>query len=550
MRICVRFILIFVFGAWCECSNIIILDTNVCTATLELFNNLRNEIFHQNLSKTRPTYGDIWAKFTDSDSVDIVLSEYFTEVDKIRFKPSITITKLILAVNENRPEMEIHVPAYIYNEAVNGISSKMSKEFYSFCDDYDEFFASIPVRTIVDNWTLTEGTDFPEKCRSSESNALFPIMTEFLSKTMKSSENLKNLIQYLNEDTINKQKQTEARLSDLSQMCENVKSKIALWDKPMKIFLSNNGFDDYKTGTDQLSSVAGRIPAYFQNKFKNIDFNKTIDVIANRLIQFKEEFDWFDLQIYLYAMEKNASIWSLNTQAFQEINDPVFLDFFRNTKILNPSINFKGLIDLDRLSDCKSVMELVIKLDFENDYRILTNLQSITNLHRNKLDVIALNSMFHSVFSEIRQQLINGTEMKLILREMVLIDALDLIKMVDKKIQIDQQVVFNSDAAKVIVKQILSLNFIDKFLFNSTLNIDDFIKPEPFIDSIPKTLHFDKQLAEGVVKGLSAKDHNLKEFLKIFKDKSVRTQATKYAKIIYFESNFRRESLKKALGLV
>lgn len=549
MRVQVIFLLIFVGSVWCKKSDIIIFDTNVCIISLKLFEILSAEIFKQSPTKTQPTYKDIWTKFNGSDSVDIIMNRYLSEEDRFQLKKSIIITKLILDLEENRSQTEIHIPVYSYNEAVNGITSKMTKDTIFFHDGYDEFFKSIPIKTTVDDRLLIKALDYPNKYRSDESNTLFSIMHDFLTKTITTNRNLKQLINYMNKDITNKKKETEARLSDLNVICENLETKIRLWDKPMKMFLSNNGIFDYKSDTEQLSSVVGKISTFYRDKFTEIDFSDPIDVISKRLIKSKEEFDFFDLQIYLYAMEKDAYILTVNTQAFQEINDPVFLNYFKDIKILNPNINLIELADLDRSIDCKTTMERVLERAFENDYKMLTNLKSIKNLHRVHLDATELHLMFNNIFTEIRQHLPNGKNLKRTLNDVGFINALDLLKIVDNRVKIDQQTLFNSYSVKVIQNQINCLIFIDKFIFHSTLSIDDFIKPKPSIDSIPKSLNFDKQLVEGVKMGISNENHNLIEFLKIFKDnnESVRVEAGKYAKMLYFESNFKRESLIKAV---
>lgn len=552
MQVRIIFLITFFGSVFCERSDIIIFDTNVCTVSLKLFEILSDEILNQSPTKTKPNFKDIWAKFNGSSSVDIIMDQYLSEVDQIRLKKSITITKLILDLKENRPQTEIHIPVYSYNEAVNGITSKMAKDTVFFYDGYDDFFKSIPIKTIIDDRLLIKGKDYPIKYRSGESNTLFLIIKDFLSKAITTNQNLEQFINYMNNDIINKKKQTEDRLSKLNVMCENLETKMRLWDKPMKMFFSNNGVCDYKSETEQLSSVAGKISTYHRNKFTEIDFNDPIDVIAKRLIKSKEEFDFFDLQIYLYAKEMDAFILTVNTQAFQEINDPVFLDYFKDTKILNPNINLIELVDLDKSTDFETTIDRVMKRDFENDYKMLINFKSIFNLHRENLDVAELCSMFNNIFSEIRQQQTNGGDLKKILNDVAFTYALDLLITVDNRVKIDQQTVFNSDSAKLIQKQINSLIFIDKFIFNSTLSIDDFIKPKPSIDSIPKSLNFDTELVEGVKMGISNENLNLVEFLKIFKDnnKSVRVQAGKYAKMLYFESNFKRESLIRAIELV
>lgn len=555
MKICVIFLLIFlIVGIWSERSDVIIFDTNVCSATIKLFKNLREKIIKES-SGTVATYKDIWSKFNGSANlVEDVLSGYLNETEKRRHKSSIFITKLMLDLKENRPQTEIHIPVYIYNEAKLGKSSKISKNSTHLYEGYEELFQSIPVKIVVDDRVLINGKDYPNKNSSADPETMFQIIKGFLSNAVTSDKNLENLIKYLSEDIENKMKQTANHLSDLNEMCENVQSKISLWDKQMKVFLSNNGVCNYKSETEQLLSVAGRISTYHQNLFKEINFSDAIDVIANRLIKFKEEFDFFDLQIYLIAKEMNAKILTVNTQAFQEINDPVFLDFFRETKIVNPTINFKELNDLDRPYDCKSVMQATIENDFENDYRILTNLKSICNLHRENFNVTELRFMFNNIFNEIRKQQKDGIDLKVILKEIVFADALDLIKIVDHRVKIDQQAAFNTDSTKVILLQMNALNFIAKFIYNSTLNVDDFVRPQPSIDSVPPSLRFNRDLAEGVKHGLSNDNHNLIEFLNLFKvrpmDKSSSVEAVKYAKMIYFESNFERECLIRELGII
>lgn len=541
--------LFLVYRVWGETiftksSEIIILDTNVCTITLKLFNNLIEEIHRQNPSEAKLNYNDVWARFKRPSSVDRIMNEYLSEADQIKSKSSIAITKQILDLKSNRPKVVFLVPVFVYNEAVNGLSSKISKGIgIKIFPQYVDFFKSIPIKTTVEIHEFIEDKDYPRK--NVLLNDTLPVMKEFLSNAIQSNHNLEELFKYLKEDNFVKRTQTEHRLRDLFKVCVNVKNKIRLWNGQIKAFLSNNGVKDYTTETDQFATIIGKITSYATN----INFDDVIDAVAYRLIKSKEEFDFFDLQIYLYAKEKDAFILTINTQAIQEIIDPVFLGFFENMKILNPNINFKHINDLDKPSDCKTLMESAIRNDFKNDHIILNKLESIFNLHREVLNATLLNPIFRKFFIGIEQELVKGKELKTTLSETPLFDALDLLKEVNGRLKIDQQVLFATATGKVILRQINAMNYIDENIFNSTLTIDDFIKPMPTIDFVPKIARFDRGLAEGVKKGLNNENHNLKEFLNIFRDenKSVRITALKYARILYFESNFNHISLEKAV---
>lgn len=556
MRIRVIFLLFFI--SWCGTSSsqptdIIIFDTNVCSEPLSLFDHLKKQFHIKHPTEDEPTYADLWLKFDGPNSVDTVLHEYLTDADRIAFKRGIQITKHILDLKENRPQVQIDIPKFVYNEVANGMTSKITKGTGKPSGDYVEFFKSMPIKTTVETGDLIEERDYPKKKPSASASELLTIMKDFLSKSIESNEDFKELSTHLDEDVPVKKRKTQNALDDLYKVSEGVEYKVKFWDKKLKSFLNKNGIKMYETSTELLASITGKIKEHWKNKVAKIKFDDPIDLIAKRLLKNNEEFDFFDLKIYLYAKERNAHILTFNTQAFQEVNDPIFLNFFEETKILNPNINFKASTDLDRLSDCKSVMESSVVNDFENDRKTLIALDPIKVSPNEQLDSTKWHEVFEKIFDEFKVKQASGKDLKSILEETPLFDALGLLKVVDNHVKIDPQLTFTGVNTQEIRQKLNSLKLLDQYIYNSALDADSFLKQTPTNEKVPEMLK-EKTLADSLRQGLSVENHNLNEFLKIFRNEIVHGEtgkisndAVKYAKILYIESNFKRESVAAKL---
>lgn len=82
--------------------------------------------------------------------------------------------------------------------------------------------------------------------------------------------------------------------------------------------------------------------------------------IVDRLLENDEEFCYFDLKIYLFAKHNNATVVTNNLKAFQEINDPVFRNFFKDVEFLFPQINCNIPAKLEELNNSDNYVKSII----------------------------------------------------------------------------------------------------------------------------------------------------------------------------------------------
>lgn len=330
----------------------------------------------------------------------------------------------------------------------------------------------------------------------------------------------------------------QEHLDELKNANDDLSGKFELWDKKFKNLLAKNGIAAYASDTELLNSITGKIREYGKSSVSNIKFDP-VDVVAKRLTQSKEEFDFFDLQLYLYAKEKNAHIFSFNTQAFQEINDPVFLDYFRDAKVLHPYINFKEVADLDRSFACVDIFKTAIQNDLENDKKIVQEMETIKNAQNEPLDKAKVQQVFEKTTNALKEQSKTSGELRKTLEDKPLFEALDVFKMFDQHMQIDKQLVFN--------QQVKTLEYIEREFYGSSLGPEHFEKSAPVGKSIGDMLR-NKKVASLIQDGLQDKDKNLVDFLKIFKTRANAADATLLFKSLYVESGFPDVDIQKEIA--
>lgn len=124
------FLLLFVDAAWCGTSSTqpterIVFDTNACSGLRALFDRVID--VHNEKESKLLSYEDIWKMLDRPESVDGVLGGYLTDQERSKFKDGITGTKRILDLKENRPQVEIDIPIFVFNEIGMGMSSKVVK---------------------------------------------------------------------------------------------------------------------------------------------------------------------------------------------------------------------------------------------------------------------------------------------------------------------------------------------------------------------------------------------------------------------------------------
>lgn len=185
----------------------------------------------------------------------------------------------------------------------------------------------------------------------------------------------------------------------MKKLSENVRDKKQIWDSELQPWLlESTNFKDYASETRLLFPIATKIIEH-ADSMKKLKYSNPTEMLMDRLLKSQEEFDIFDLKIYLYAKEKAAHIMTFNTQAFQEINDPTFLNYFEDTKILQPEINFKVSADLDRAL-CHQVLESAIKQDFARESAMLTSLEKMRLPTTTEIDVTEFHDLFKRIIGE------------------------------------------------------------------------------------------------------------------------------------------------------
>lgn len=372
---------------------IIILDTNVWSYLLRLFDHL--------ISKNKnATYRMIWKKLENenkySDSTDEAFEKYMNEMFQFqgRFRQGIVATKRILNLITMK-NVKIVIPIYIYNECEKSLSSKIStKKLQTEMSktnkkwNYDQFFLEMPIKTefgFEKSDELISGEDYPcniKKCDNSKDIDKKIVLRKFFEKIQ--NENyirhniLKKFINKLNHETNGK-----IHHCDEKKWCDKIKEKYKCWDKYLIVTLRMNGFENYITRTKQLVSVVETINSYRKSPIQYV--KNVIECLLSRLTKNKEEFDFFDLCIYLYAKEIGAHIMTFNTQAFQEIQDPIFLDYFSDIKILHPSINYKTNADLEQSFKFIDILKMAIENDFKDEFVVLNSMKTIAISHDKKL---------------------------------------------------------------------------------------------------------------------------------------------------------------------
>lgn len=532
----------------------IVFDTNVCSELRILFDHII-ETYHTKEGKAL-TYEKIWTWFNGPNSVDDAFKPYLTDKERLKFKDGITTTKRILDLKANRPEIELDIPVFVFNEVAMGKSSKIVKHQSDDVPDivhdllytvsYQELLESIPLRKTINLNVLKEGADFPTKSKTPMSeNDLKQALKTFLTENVGVNANLLNLYEHLKDakdiETVQK------NLNKLKDASDDLNAKTELWDKKMKKFLANSNIKDYASETELLNSITGKVKEFGKNPVKSINFNEPIDVIAKRLTQSKEEFDFFDLQLYMYAKEQKAYILSFNTQAYQEINDPVFLDFFRDSKVLHPYVNFKETVDLEKSFDCIDIFKSAIERDLERDKQFVKDLNEIKNTRNSVLDKAKVEEVFDKTTNSIKDKAKETGKLRKTLEEKPFFDALNVFKMDGSTMKIDQQLAFSSDKAKIIDQQVNTLNYINEEFYNSELEPSHFEKGTPTGTNVGNLLR-DKTLGGLIQDGLNDKDKNLREFLQLMKDPKKLADAKFRYKALYVESNFEEDKLKLAVS--
>lgn len=475
----------------------VVVDTNVCVSLLQLFGAIQEE--RTGMSLDRPAYTTIWELFNNNptSTVSNILKDFVPNLKLDKYDKGIMTVERILLL-KGVPDSGLDIPEFVYNEFAGGQSSKTTSIIKKGVDRekviFLDAFKTVITTNINKRELSEEGVDFPVKAQKGKETKIE--MREFIERNRDRNKQLGDLLSHLkeasNEDGMKK------RLTKLKNLNKDVHDKGLLWDKSMKEIISS-----HKSMTSALDALYPSIKDY-----PDIRLNPTeegvIDSMVERLLIKKEEFDFYDLQIFLYAKEKNAYILSFNTQAFQEVNDPRFLEYFKDLKILHPEVNFRDENDLERNFDYVKLTETTVKNDFEKDAKLLT---SNNEYHTHE----AIKTVINKILVKHRDAPGN---LNSIIEEFSLPQALKIMDLSANPVKIFKKKAFAGTATNLKKESLRLLRFIDKEFFSSKLSHNDFTITEP--EQSNKDLKLDPKAAEYLEEGRS-RTETLEEFISIFR---------------------------------
>ncbi|XP_014273658.1 protein PFC0760c [Halyomorpha halys] len=418
----------------------VVIDTNV-------WGDLENVLGRFN-TKTKKSYKEVWDALSD----DFIKKTLSTD-EQERFKGVLSVMKRLIDMKKSSANYEIRVPSYVYNEKGRSVSSKITAPAAAAegndtnLKQFMEILDSVPIKTVVDKTVLKKGTDFPEKSIIKTEADIKRIMKNFL-KDYKGGT-LNHLVDHLRSASQKTKDSMQQRTNVLKSRMDYVNQKKVYWDKRMTEASKVHGFR-YKTKTSLFTTLYDRIRKYGDvNKIQS----DPLDVLTDRLVKYEEEFDFFDLQIYLYAKSTKSYIITMNTQAYQEINDTCFLGYFENVKIMHPLINFNKLEDFNKSGDLNDIIIRWLKDEFEDvDLGICRELDV-------KLTKPVLENNARKVFKPAGENIFT------------LGDVLKALRIQNKKLQISNESFFGFDNKNPFQ----FLQVIDEF-FNNQVSSNDFVE--------------------------------------------------------------------------
>lgn len=513
--------------------------------------------------------------------------------------------------------VEVHIPAPVVFE-LEGRSSKMLKMSINTNQEYGPFYHWIQVNNgQVHKFEFKENDDFPKKHkaiadRMSKNNKrtkenrqpmnaddvkmLKEEVTNFLQAFTKdeSLNKLRNRLNQLKEsknslkfgdsnalphlhltneydDAI---KGVRKRAEDLNFLSKSLKFKMK-WDDEMK---ANNKLAEKftpprKTKAFKYEALQSKFEEIYvnANDEEKFDTLSADELIAQKLVRHQEEFDFFDLQIYLYAKEKNAFVFTRNTQAFQEVEDPMFFNYFKNVKILHPLINPDEYAHVDGKFDIAYWIESAMKNDFNEVSKYFSEFKqspkdSVEINARLKLTGEKLCNTFEQVLDVMQEHPTTGKSGMYDLEKLsTSFEILKILRLDGDRLKINSDQIFSSADRSDIEKQLNVLEFVKEHIIQNPhdfelndftlanrgkggeLHIKDIISgidttEHPFINN-PKTAlekfvgalnEKDVTLRDTLIKFAlnlhvltSTSGNNVKKFLSELKDQSVIKDPTK-----------------------
>lgn len=316
----------------------IVIDSNVWINMKLLFDNIISE--DKSLSElTRvDAYEKLWNEFYLSPNLETTCETYLKENKYKPLKETYDTIKTIIELKNkiHTHPVKVDIPIYVYCEITDGITSKISviPKPRESENNYDEFISEFPLNVNIDYGILEEGVDFPYKDKNVMEK-MKAFVEEITQNPTGKHANVNDLIKELDTNTQAKRTDTLKKLNEIAKFAKYVTEKANKFDKLYAKVIEHS---TYSSKMKPLMGSVTKLVEYAGTKNKNLNGKQAL---IERLTKYNEEFDFFDLKIYLYAKKRRAHIMTSNYLALQEIYDPLFLDQFSDIKFLLPDINFE-----------------------------------------------------------------------------------------------------------------------------------------------------------------------------------------------------------------
>lgn len=488
----VIFVKFIFFGCvWSQLNEkIIIFDTNAIVYTQKWFTNIiSSKTITANPTATNP-YTAIWDHFKSikPDEIDTEINRVLEELQpnqklKADLNKGASVMKLVLEMERiSDVTITIKIPKFVFNE-LKGYTWKISEELQEIeqdnIDNIKNILDSIPIQTKnIDYSDINIQTEMPKKKEVDKTEK--ETMKEFLKEVESRDDyGLSKLVEHLKQHSklVGAAQENIKRFRELSNYLRS-KNK---YDEAIAEFLKRHKSVYHETETKSMSSLSKKLDTISLQKIKSSNYNDPIDVIANRLTVRKEQLDFSDLIIYLTAKQDSAYILTFDKEVFQEINDLSFLEYFSDAKILNPDINFKKASDLadPKLIGIENMIERAIHNDLTYDVGKLNALTEIRNVGGLVLNPDMKREYFEKYFNELDNSFKEAKKFNELI-EMPIFETVNFLKYENnenKRPKIDSKEIFlKLEDSRKIPKL---LKCLDRFLFNSKLNPDDFSIADP-----------------------------------------------------------------------
>lgn len=505
---------------------VVIFDTNLLSKVQNLF----DYVIKKSKNKNGMYYKQIWNKLK-KNGVERVFRKVFSTD---QFADAIAVVKRIMESLILKVKMTNVIPSFVFNEFVMGFTSKMNQILKNQIPNLRciAFLYSIPnIRILSIKCPLEEGVDFPPKSTSNHAQNVDK-MDKFIELQCQTNKLLEDLVEHMRGYDIHNQKCVKKYTEQLATQGSNVVARYKSFDKIVKNLLSKYKYV-YTSAVLKIQTIAGKVMDFKQKEPKIISLANARRNLAERLLKAEEEFDFADLIIYLIARDMKAIVFTFNKQAFQEVNDPIFLGYFHNIQIMHPDINYKTITDLCEPENCETIMQNALG-NFDELDDFFRNHDKIHNKYGDEFDSVFIRTAYGKWLEEIKQN--QGASKNWASKpsgEPNVFTAIDLLTNVNNNLQIDSSRMFDTNK---IDSKIKLLQLINKYFFTNQLQSNHFTHPNPVPSNSKPAMLKNKTISDLVENGSFY--NNLNQFLSLFEDRTKYKAASQYFVALHIQSVF------------